>query len=348
MSIIFQRYYKRIFFRWIVLSVIFFNICIFILLSNIFFFDISPSVISYRHKNNVDFVSNFQNIENGEELTGKFTAAEDNLGIISLQLNSAPPIKDTLQFSLFDESDVQISHNEYDISGFYYLHEFPFGFDIIEKSKGNNYKFKIVFTAQNKVIQNTLKIEEPDLITKYKFDKSDILSDQKSLFYFISKKISYTFLMHDQVKYYTLYFLPLFALLFFNTLYDSHIMSSNKIRLLIESIKRIKIISKVLNNTPHSYYYIAFTHLLYILFFPLNLTIFSLLLIMSWLVYLHKNKLSSTSTFYHIAVISLLLPILIPFQFSNITIKLLSLIFLYLVIALTQSIIEIKLYDTKK
>lgn len=348
MSLIFQRYYKKIFFRWIVLPAIFFNICIFILLSNIIFFDISPSVISYRHKNNVDFVSNFQNIENGEELTGKFTAAEDNLGIISLQFNSEPPIKDTLQFSLFDESGVQISYNEYDISGFYDLHEFPFGFDIIEKSKGNNYKFKIVFIAQNKVIQNTLKIVEPDLITKYKFDKSDILSDQKSLFYFISKKISYTFLMHDQVKYYTLYFLPLFALLFFNTLYDSHIMSRNKIRLLIESIKRIKIISKVLNNTPHSYYYIAFTHLLYILFFPLNLTIFSLLLIMSWLVYLHKNKLSSTSTFYHIAVISLLLPILIPFQFSNITIKLLSLIFLYLVIALTQSIIEIKLYDTKK
>lgn len=340
--------YKKIVIRWVVFPTLLFIFSIGILVSNILFYDISPSILSFNHNSRDDFQTNFKSIENGDELTGSFTAVEDNLGILTLQFNSLSPVKGTLQFSLHDQNNMMIAYNEYDTRGLYYLNEYPFGFPIIEDSKGKTFYFTIVFFADNKEAQEGLKINESNLITKYKFSSKEVVKNPDLLVNFITKKIIYTLSLDGQTKFYFLYFLPFTILIVFNFFFDLKIISYKKIRRVLKKVKKNTIYNSYRKTLPSIYPYFFILNTVYILFFPFESTAFAVLLISIWIVYLYKCKRNSSATFFHVALLSTIVVPLILFNFSTIIIKTLSLLFLYLVIGLAQSIMEIKLHDLKK
>jgi hypothetical protein len=339
--------YTVFYVRWIILPTLLFLFSFIILILNILFHDFSPSVLSFNHNSRTDFKTEFKNIKNGDELTGSFKAVENNLGILSLQFKSLSPVKGTLQFTLFDDNNTKLAYNEYDTRQLYYLSEYPFGFPIIENSKGKTYHFKIAFLADNKDAQEALKINESNLITKYKFDSKKIISEPELLFNFIFKKIVFTLSLVGQTKFYVLYFLPLLLLLLVNVTFHLKIISQEKFQKFFTKLKKSKYIFFIKKRLLHEYPVFLLAHAIYVLFFPFESTLLAVIIVLVWSTYLYRFKLDASSTFVHCALFSTLLVPLVVFGFSEMIIKALVLLFFFLVIGLAQSIIEIKLDNVK-
>jgi len=187
--------------KWIKWGVIpFLLLCLWFALTfwYILIFDQSLLVISYNHS-----AKNFNNITHKrllseKKLTGEFIAQDDNLGTVSMRFMSFQRIpydqEDILVFRLKEKGQKNWYYENNYRSGLIFDVPFlPFGFPIINNSKGKVYVFELESLKGNMRNGVVLSNRSPFLASKYKSDKSQLLAKPEELGRFILKKFINSF-----------------------------------------------------------------------------------------------------------------------------------------------------------
>lgn len=184
--------------------------------------DPSFSILSYNHSKK-DFTElPFRKILRGMQVSGEFTAEENNLGIIAVRFRSYQRVayddEDNIIFRLKEKNAHDWYYQHTYKSGLFYLVPFyPFGFPEIADSKNKTYVFDIVSTQGNDYNAVSIGSREPILAAKYKENMSKLLENKKEMFLFLSRKFLNAFQLVDIQFFSFVYFLPLilyFLLLF--------------------------------------------------------------------------------------------------------------------------------------
>ncbi len=162
----------------------------------IFSSDVSFTVTSYFHK-----VAGLQ-LENNR-VNGVFTAAYDNLGILSIPLyssggNAIFRIKEkrTNNWEFVHSFDTPIAE-QWDY--------FPIGFPTIENSKGKTYEFQIATKGKN----SNISLSSKNFYSKYQTPKEEILRSPTNIFQFLIHKVYNNILYFNLLPVSFIYALPL-------------------------------------------------------------------------------------------------------------------------------------------
>jgi len=191
--------------KWFIIPVVLLFIGAFLVVTFYFNLDINPNVISVNQKNN--------SIKNNKGvISGKFTATEDYLGIISIRFDDTHRVKEDAIFRIkrigakdwYHQS--VISTESYNTIPLY-----PFGIPIIEKSKGKTFQFEIrkKFKYSN-FPKLSLGSQYPLLISRYQYPKDVLFGNKKLFIEFILKKVSYYIIQDMSWKVFMIYSIPFF------------------------------------------------------------------------------------------------------------------------------------------
>ncbi len=151
----------------------------------------------------------------GNHVTGEFVAHHNNLGIVTIKLESVSSVgeEDTLVFRIREkQSDTWLSTQSYSEGIMRNNYIFPFGFPIIPDSKGKTYVFDL--SSVSGTIYNAIKISDamPVVTSRYKFDVSE-LKHPRTLAVFLIEKIRTLLTNRDILKSTAIYLFP-FAVYF--------------------------------------------------------------------------------------------------------------------------------------
>ncbi len=147
-----------------------------------------------------------------QKVTGQFTAKENYLGIIDFRFNTFNRINnDQLVFRLKEKNNPtwQVV-NKYKTDQFQWNDAyFPFGFPVINNSKGKVYDFSIESLNGRKGNAVAISTTRPQFFTQYVFPLRELVHQPKALIYFLIKKVQ--FILNEKVflPIAFLYFLPL-------------------------------------------------------------------------------------------------------------------------------------------
>jgi len=149
--------------------------------------------IIHNYNNNAIIQSPSGKLLKGENIIGEFKAAENNLGILSVQF--VPPQQvdyedqDVLVFRIKEKgAKTWWYQNTYKSGGIYGLPLYPFGFPVITVSKGKTFVFSLTSLYGSNTNAVQLSSENPVLISRYVFSKKDLLANKKVLIQYIVKK----------------------------------------------------------------------------------------------------------------------------------------------------------------
>jgi hypothetical protein len=155
--------------------------------------DSSFLVYSFPHDNSA--IKNFSQkpLLKGEKFEGEIVSIEKGLGIISLRFKSSKRIpykdEDVIVFRVKEKGSSQWYHESTYKSGLIYDVPFlPFGFPVIQDSKGKTYQFELESLKGNVKNGVVLDTRAPIVISKYKQNKAQVLSNLSSFSEFIIKK----------------------------------------------------------------------------------------------------------------------------------------------------------------
>ena len=150
----------------------------------------------------------------GEKISGDFIAKENDLGIIIVRFNKyvKPDFRgeDVLSFKLKEKGAKDWYYfNNYRSGSVENQLLFPFGFPVVENSKGKEYQFEIESLFGNS--SNALEISKdmPVLITAYQFPKSEITASKLRFLSFLIKKTITSLTSFDFILSSVLFMLPL-------------------------------------------------------------------------------------------------------------------------------------------
>lgn len=173
---------------------------------------ISFSVLEYGENNPPQSVSG--KLLKGEKISGNFIAKENNLGIIIVRFNRyvKPDYRgeDVLSFKL----------KENNAKDWYYFNNyrsglvesqllFPFGFPVIDNSKGKEYHFEIESLFGNATNALEISKDMPVLITAYQIPRNEITGSKLRLISFIFKKTLNSLASFDFLLSSIIFLLPL-------------------------------------------------------------------------------------------------------------------------------------------
>lgn len=151
----------------------------------------------------------------GKVISGKFTARENYLGMISVRFNNETPLAGDSIFRIKNALD----NNWFltaTVSAFQYtdLPLFMFGFPTIEKSKKKTYQFEVRLDkkSQGNLI---LSKESPVLISQYQFPEQVLSSNRDRLINFTYRKLLYSFFDKATQGVWLFFSLPFVLYLFF-------------------------------------------------------------------------------------------------------------------------------------
>ncbi len=155
----------------------------------------SLSVLSVNQENlSIKKIASRQLIK-GEKVLFSFKAVDNYLGIITIHFtNSSEPINDKIYFRLREKGNKSWYYNTlYDARQFYHINPYPFGFPIINNSKGKIYEVQL--ESLQGIGDNIVQIENhlPVVATRYKYPKENILDNVHKFFIFFAKKTYYAF-----------------------------------------------------------------------------------------------------------------------------------------------------------
>lgn len=161
-------------------------------------FDQSILVISYNYGKDTFTHFNTNKLLKGQSISGNFTAADDNLGIVSLRFKNFQRVpytdEDMLLFQLKEKGTHEWYYENNYRSGFIYdLPFMPFGFPVIHNSKGKTYEFKLTSLKGNEKNGVALSDRNPVIATKYQADKATLLHNPQEFFVFAVKKFVNSF-----------------------------------------------------------------------------------------------------------------------------------------------------------
>jgi len=210
--------------KWFVIP--FSLLCLWFCLSfwYILIFDQSLLVISYNHSaNNFSTISHTRLLA-GERLSGDFIAKDNNLGAVAMRFKSFQRIpysqEDTLVFRLKEKGQkAWYYENKYQSGLTFDVPFLPFGFPIIDESKGKEYIFELESLKGNVKNGVVLSTRDPFLVSKYKENKSEVLSNPKELVSFVFKKFFNSFNTIDILYSSFIFTLPFLFYIFWVPLY---------------------------------------------------------------------------------------------------------------------------------
>ena len=129
-----------------------------------------------------------------QSVIGKFTAKENNLGIIAVRFYNFNNISnDVVIFRLRQAGSSQwIYENTYKVDQFQPNKLFTFGFPVIANSKGKIYEFDITSIMGKKNDAIGLSTSGPTFVTEYKFTKSELLLNKFNLIKIFAEKLFYS------------------------------------------------------------------------------------------------------------------------------------------------------------
>jgi SAM-dependent methyltransferase len=174
---------------------------------------ISFSVLTYRHPTNAIRSSMVDQLYKGKKIAGSFTAKENHLGIVMLTFEHfvKPDFvgEDILAFRIREKgSPTWFYENSYRSGSLEHQLQYPFGFPVVEESKGKTYEFEI--ESLNGSARNAIQLNKrsPLLMTGYQFLKKDLMVSKKTLINFLLAKIGTSFTNPDFLLRSTLYLVP--------------------------------------------------------------------------------------------------------------------------------------------
>ncbi|MEI6774568.1 MAG: hypothetical protein WCL18_07470 [bacterium] len=183
-----------------------------LILSILYYFnsDINPTVLSFNHSSK-DIHGSASSIK------GRFTAQENYLGIVTVQLNDEKQFSGDSVFRIKNILDSDWTHiATVAASQYATLPLYPFGLPIIRNSKNQTYEFEVNILNTNSAIpRSMLGKSYPLLISQYAFPKEVLISNKMLLAEFIYKKILYNLADSDKRGVFIVYSLPIFFYLFF-------------------------------------------------------------------------------------------------------------------------------------
>lgn len=167
------------------------------------FSDNANSVISIVPQVTID--SNYLNQElyKNDVVRGTFTSQYPHLGIVSIRFRTYYRINnDKLIFRLREKgSGVWYYENSYNTDQFQPNTLFPFGFPIIDDSKGKKYEFEIESISGGYDNAVSVNSDRPFLVSKYKYAFKEILSNRLVFKEFFINKIKGLITDTDIVSY---------------------------------------------------------------------------------------------------------------------------------------------------
>ena len=154
----------------------------------------SLTVLQYSH--NQDASNKFfeRRLLKNEKLNGEFTAKDNNLGIVSVRFGYIPRVdfsnEDILIFKIKEKgSNKWLYENNYRSGSFDSNQFYPFGFPLINNSKGKIYKFEILSQNGNKDNAMETTHTNPIYLTKYKYSTAEVFKNLSSIIKFMKEKI---------------------------------------------------------------------------------------------------------------------------------------------------------------
>lgn len=157
--------------------------------------DISFSILTNRYGRENLVSAKPGEYMTGEIITGEFMAREDNLGIVSLRLDTDHVIdadKVILRLKEKGKNDWYYE-NRYRITKLANTSRFPFGFPVIHNSRGKIFRFEveIIRGAPGNALQ--LNTDYPVYTAHYKFYKNELMKSPIKFAAFLAKKVAYYF-----------------------------------------------------------------------------------------------------------------------------------------------------------
>jgi len=178
-------------YRWITFLIIAAILAILISVAHVFFLEQNFSSLRQPYSSSI-----FTSLKSGELLSGnvirgEFKTKENNLGIVSIRFTTFNRINyDELIFRIKEKGEKKWYYlNKYKSKEFGGYDLFPFGFPIINNSKGKSYIFELESLGGKPKNAVAIDSAEPSVRTTHKFSRGELLSDNKLLIQFLLKKI---------------------------------------------------------------------------------------------------------------------------------------------------------------
>lgn len=176
--------------------------------------------------------TNIRPILKGEKRTLEFVANNDNLGIITINFNTYDRYnEDYLVFRIKESGATDFHYEaEYYTKEFTSLTKYPFGFPVIEDSKGKTYQVELESQQGTPTSSVALNPKQSLLSASYQFDKNSILNSKEYAINFLLIKFFNSLQNYYLVFTSSIYIYPL--IFYFIWMYlDNKIHSKKKLKL---------------------------------------------------------------------------------------------------------------------
>lgn len=306
-------------------------------------FDTSLSVLSYNHEKEHFSNISYDKLLKGDKISGKFTATEDNLGIVSIRFKTfiRPPYKneDVLVFRIKEVGAKDWYYeNNYRNGLIYDIPFFPFGFPKITHSKEKTYYFEIESLKGDTHNAVALSDRGQVLFSKYQIPKSLILQNEKEMSVFAVKKFISALLTTDVRFSSFIYLLPLlFYLLLISPFGKSQ---KEKVRRFIVKSYVFRFVRDVVSNKLH--WIIILVVLIDIFLVQVINDIVYLVILFLWIAIRQVYSLTSKTTFLFTLSFLLIAPVCLFFKDVQTAEKAAAWAYIFLVAAMIQIFYELK------
>lgn len=207
----FKEYLKVKWIAWGVIPLILIVFGLFMSLMNLVSLDESFTLLSDKEPEITYFNYMKEGMISGDKSVFKFKASENNLGIVSLRINTFDRINsDQLVFRIKKENQQDWYYeNTYFADQFVNEELFLFGFPIYADSKEEIFIIEIESLLGEK--ENSIAISEiePNIIPKYKYNKKELVENKSKLIDLFIKKIRYNSFSVFSLIISLFYFIPL-------------------------------------------------------------------------------------------------------------------------------------------
>lgn len=322
----FKKYVKRLI-KWVGVPSALISTAL--ILTTVFFFnsDINPNVLSANHSNNS--IQNKRGV-----ISGKFTAQENFLGIVTIRFNnkespignSVFKIKNILDDGWYHEATIAASQ-------YYTVPQYAFGIPVIAKSKNQTYLFEI------RHLDNTpdgrsliLSSKYPVLISQYSFPKSIFIENKSLLFEFIYKKISYFMLDEASWKVLLVYSIPLVLYLLF-LIFESKLQT---FRFVIKAREKLTSIFK-----PYLLFLFLYIFIDVFIIRKYSESVITLFIFL-WILEVSANRLESRYSFALAFVLFMFCPFLLSVNIDWVAEKSALWAYMFLVMGTVHALIELR------
>ncbi len=306
------------------------------------------SVLEYSHVQDAPNNSGGKILKD-QKIIFKFNAKKNNLGIVAVKLENVPRVdfnnEDTLVFRIKEVNSKDWQYiNKYRSGQMSSKMYFPFGFLEIQDSIGKDFIFEIKSLNGNEVNAITLKDENVRFISKYKYSKSQIFTNNQSALSFLKDKAFTVFTSKYILISSSIFLLPFIFYILFLILGNES--KASKI------FKKNKYVYKIINRFFIKCYKIKRYLFLGLCLFFIFLYIFTTEVFVSgfvigllgfWVISIRINKISSRVTYFLSFIIVCISVVNIYFNFGLSSDEVSSFAYMLLLLGLLQDLLGFRL-----